>query len=49
MRAAAEGALEAVGEGLVNLHTAILPLEQAAEAHRRVEARQVNGRISLVP
>ena len=49
VRPAAEGALKAVSEGLVNVHTAVLPLEQAAEAHRRVEAGQVNGRILLVP
>ena len=49
VRPAAEGALKAVSEGLVNLHTDTLPLEQAAEAHRRVEAGQVKGRILLVP
>jgi NADPH:quinone reductase len=49
VRRAAEGALKAVSEGLVNLHTDILPLEQAAEAHRRVEAGQGNGRILLAP
>ena len=48
-RPAAEGALKAVSEGLVNLHTDTMPLEQASEAHRRVEAGQVNGRILLVP
>jgi NADPH:quinone reductase len=48
-RPAAEGALKAVSEGLVNLHTELLRLDQAAEAHRRVEAGQVNGRILLVP
>jgi NADPH2:quinone reductase len=49
VRPAAEGALKAVSDGLVNLHTDVLPLEQAAEAHRRVEAGQENGRILLVP
>jgi NADPH:quinone reductase len=49
VRPAAEGALKAVSEGLVNVHTDILPLEQAAEAHLRVEAGQLNGRILLVP
>ena len=49
VRPAAEGALKAVNEGLINLHADILTLEQAAEAHRRVEAGQVNGRILLVP
>jgi NADPH2:quinone reductase len=48
-RPAAEGALKAIRAGLVNLHTDILPLEQAHEAHRRIEAGQVNGRIMLVP
>jgi len=48
-RPAAEGALKAVSAGLVNLHTDILPLEQAPEAHRRIEAGQVNGRILLAP
>ncbi len=46
---AAEGALKAVSEGLINLHTEILPLENASEAHRRIEAGRVNGRILLVP
>jgi NADPH:quinone reductase len=49
MRPAAEGALRAVSAGLVNVHTDRLPLEEAAEAHRRIEAGQVNGRILLVP
>ncbi|MCW3065328.1 MAG: quinone reductase [Solirubrobacterales bacterium] len=48
-RAAAEGALKAVSEGLIDLHTDSLPLENAGEAHRRIEAGQVNGRILLVP
>jgi NADPH:quinone reductase len=48
-RPAAEGALKAVRAGLVNLHTDILPLQQAPEAHRRAEAGQVNGRILLAP
>lgn len=48
-RPAAEGALKAVTEGLVNVQTHILPLDQAAEAHRRIEVGQVNGRILLVP
>ena len=49
VRPAAEAALKVVSEGLVNVHTDVLPLEQAAEAHRRVEGGQVNGRILLVP
>jgi NADPH2:quinone reductase len=48
-RPAGEGALKAVSAGLVNLHTDILPLEEAPEAHRRIEAGQVNGRILLAP
>jgi NADPH2:quinone reductase len=48
-QAAAEGALKAVRKGLVNVDTAILPLENAPEAHRQIEAGQVNGRILLVP
>src|SRR5262249_19264 len=36
-RPAAEGALKAVGAELVNLHTDILPLEKAPEAHRQIE------------
>jgi NADPH2:quinone reductase len=48
-RPAAEGALKAVREGLINLHTDILPLENAGEAHRRIEAGQVNGRLLLAP
>jgi NADPH2:quinone reductase len=47
-RPAAEGALKAVSAGLVNLHADILPLEKASEAHRQIEAGQVNGRILLV-
>ncbi|MGH2885875.1 MAG: zinc-binding dehydrogenase [Solirubrobacteraceae bacterium] len=48
-RPAAQGALKAVSAGLVNLHTDTLPLEQAAEAHRRIEAGQVNGRVLVAP
>jgi NADPH2:quinone reductase len=48
-RPAAEGALKAISAGLINLHAGILPLEQAPEAHRQIEAGQVNGRILLVP
>jgi NADPH2:quinone reductase len=46
-RPAAEGALKAISAGLVNLRTHILPLEEAADAHRQIEAGQVNGRILL--
>jgi NADPH:quinone reductase len=49
VRPAAKGAIKAVSAGLVDLHADTLPLEEAAEAHRRFEAGQVNGRILLVP
>jgi NADPH2:quinone reductase len=48
-RPAAEGALKAISAGLVNVHTEILPLEEAPEAHRQIEAGQVGGRILLAP
>jgi NADPH2:quinone reductase len=48
-RPAAQAALKAVGEGLVDLHTDILPLQDAGQAHRRIEGGQVNGRILLIP
>jgi NADPH2:quinone reductase len=47
-RPAAEGALKAAREGLIDLHTDTLPLENASEAHRQIEAGHVNGRILLV-
>lgn len=46
---AAQGAFRAIQEGLVDLRTEILPLADAAEAHRRLERGSVNGRILLVP
>lgn len=46
---AAEAAVKAVSQGLVDMHTQTLPLAQAAEAHRRIESRTVNGRIVLTP
>jgi NADPH2:quinone reductase len=49
VRPAAKRALKAISAGLVNVRTDILPLEQAPEAHRQIENRQVNGRILLVP
>jgi threonine dehydrogenase-like Zn-dependent dehydrogenase len=48
-RPAAEGALKAISAGLVNVHTDVLPLEQAPEAHRQIEAGHVNGRMLLAP
>jgi NADPH2:quinone reductase len=49
VRPGAEGAPKAISAGLVNLHTEIIPLEQAPEAHHQIEAGQVNGRILLAP
>jgi NADPH2:quinone reductase len=48
-RPAAEAALRAVGEGLVDVRLHTLPLAEAAEAHRRIEGGQVGGRLVLVP
>lgn len=48
-RPAAQGALKAVGQGLVDIRTRILPLGEAAEAHRLVEKGSVGGRILLAP
>ena len=49
VRPAVEGALKAIGQGLVDLHTQTLPLAEAAEAHRRLENGSVGGRILLTP
>jgi NADPH2:quinone reductase len=46
---AAQAALRAVREGLVDLRTETLPLAEAAEAHRRLENGMVGGRILLAP
>lgn len=48
-RPAAEAALKAVGQGLMPIRTHVLPLAQAAEAHRRLENGAVGGRILLTP
>jgi len=48
-RPAAQAALRAVGEGLVDVRTHTLPLAEAAEAHRRIEHGQVGGRLLLTP
>jgi NADPH2:quinone reductase len=48
-RPAAQGALAAIGQGLVNIDTVTLPLAQAAEAHRRLEDGATGGRILLTP
>jgi NADPH2:quinone reductase len=46
---AAQGALKAIGQGLVDIRIQTLPLAKAAEAHRRVENGSVGGRILLTP
>ncbi len=46
---AAQGALKAIGQGLVDIRTQTLPLGEAAEAHRRIENGSVGGRILLTP
>jgi NADPH2:quinone reductase len=48
-RPAAQAALKAIGDGLINIAVDELPLEQAAEAHRRIESGPVTGRIVLRP
>jgi NADPH2:quinone reductase len=48
-RPAAEAAITAIEHGLINLSIDELPLEQAAEAHRRLETQPVTGRIVLRP
>ena len=49
VRPAAQGALKAVQQGLVDIRIQTLPLSQAAEAHRRLEEGSVGGRIVLTP
>jgi NADPH2:quinone reductase len=49
VQAAAQGAVNAISQGLVDIGTQILPLAEAAEAHRRAENRSVGGRILLAP
>lgn len=44
---AAEAALEAVAAGLADLDIEILPLAEAAAAHRKLEERSVDGRLVL--
>ena len=48
-RPAAEAALKAVGQGLVDIPTRTLPLAEAAQAHRLIENGAVGGRILLTP
>jgi NADPH2:quinone reductase len=46
---AALNALKSVSQGLADMRTQILPLAEAAEAHRRLENGSVGGRILLTP
>ena len=46
---AAQGAINAILQGLVDIRTQVFPLAEAAEAHRRAENRSVAGRILLAP
>jgi NADPH2:quinone reductase len=46
---AAWGAINAVSQGLVDIRIEVLPLAEAAEAHRRAETGSVAGRILLAP
>ena len=48
-RPAAQAALKAVSQGLVDIRIQTLPLAEAAEAHRRIESGAVGGRILLTP
>jgi NADPH2:quinone reductase len=48
-RPAAQTALKAIEDGLINIAVDELPLEHAAEAHRRIESGPVTGRIVLSP
>ena len=48
VRTAGEEALRLVTRGAVRVNvTDVLPLEQASEAHRRIEAREVRGKLVL--
>ncbi|KQW30269.1 NADPH quinone reductase [Rhizobium sp. Root274] len=42
-----EAGVDLVAEGLGNIELELFPLEQAVAAHRRMEDRQLNGRIVL--
>ena len=46
-RPAAQAALKAIEDGLINIALSELPLEEATEAHRRLEDGPVTGRIVL--
>ncbi|MGW4880133.1 quinone oxidoreductase family protein [Streptomyces sp. NPDC004262] len=49
VRPALEAALEAVAEGLGDMVIDVLPFAAAVTAHERMERREVDGRIVLVP
>lgn len=49
IRPAAEVALKAVADGLVDTEIELLPLAEAATAHKRLESHTANGRIVLTP
>lgn len=46
---AAQGAINAISRGLVDIRTQVFPLAEAEEAHRRVEEGSLGGRILLAP
>jgi NADPH2:quinone reductase len=48
-RPAGRAALKAIEDGLIRIEVEELPLEQAAEAHRRIESGSVTRRIVLRP
>jgi NADPH:quinone reductase len=49
VRPAAQGAINAISQGLVDIRTQVFPLAEVAEAHRRAETGSVAGRILLAP
>jgi NADPH:quinone reductase len=49
VRPAAQGAINAISQGLVDIRTQVFPLAEAAEAHRRAENGSLGGRILLAP
>jgi NADPH2:quinone reductase len=49
VRPAAQGAITAISQGLVDIRTRVFPLAEVAEAHRGAENGSVGGRILLAP
>ncbi len=50
LQAIADATFQAIADGALRPETALqLPLEQAAEAHRALEGRQVSGSVVLIP